>query len=141
MTNSTDQLLASKEQLDDLNIWLAEHSYLTTSEVTEHLSLSRDQVDNLPYELLPWTDVSSPDSKRRAKRFHPTDVLAYHAIRWHYDRAEDEGRLDEWLARRREQLAERRRRMIAAALRTGLNDEADSDSSPDITPTGGEQAA
>lgn len=141
MSNPIDNLLESAEQLKELNTWLANHSYLTIKKVAEHLSISRDQVDDLPEELLPWTDVSKPDSKRRAKRFRPTDVAAYHAVRWHYEQAKDEERLDEWLEARREQLADRRRRLMAASLGLRLDENTEGDSNPDITPTAEEQVA
>lgn len=141
MSNPIDKLLESAEKLKELNTWLANHSYLTISEVTEYLNISRDQVDALPYELLPWTDVSSPDSQRRSKRFRPTDVAAYHALRWHFEQAKDEARLDEWLEGRREQLANRRRRYMAAALGLRLDESTESERPPDITPSGEEQAA
>lgn len=141
MSNAIDNLLESAEKLKELNTWLANHSYLTISEVTEYLNISRDQVDALPYELLPWTDVSSPDSERRAKRFRPTDVAAYHALRWHYEQAKDEERLDEWLEARREQLADRRRRFMAASLGLRLDESTEGDSNPDITATAEVQVA
>lgn len=116
MSSAIQQLLDSREQLSKLSTWLADNSYLTVQEVADHLGISRDQVDGLPRELLPWTDVSSPGSKRRSKRFRPTDVAAYPAVRRSFEQAKEADEEDEWLAARREELANRDDRLIRTAL-------------------------
>lgn len=116
MSSAIQQLLDSREQLSKLSTWLADNSYMTIKEVAEHLSISRDQVDTLPRELLPWTNVSGPNAERRSKRFRPTDVAAYPAVRRSYESAKEAGEEDEWLAARREELANRDDRLIRTAL-------------------------
>lgn len=100
------RLLLQQKAIDELKERIGRESYLKLSEVCERLSFSRPKVEGIPYEVLPWSDYGFVGT-RSTRRYHPVDVLAVDAVLRAYHRAEQEGRLEMWLAERRELLAAR----------------------------------
>ena len=55
---------------------LARQEYMPVLEVAHRLNLSRDKVEEIPREILPYTDFGK---KRSLRRYHPADVQAIDA--------------------------------------------------------------
>lgn len=60
----------------DLKGRLAKQAYMSVPQVAERLNLSREKVEAIPTEILPFTDFGVGRSLRR---YHPADVLAVDA--------------------------------------------------------------
>lgn len=114
-TSTLDTFLADEKRLSDLGRWLAERSYLTVTRVADHLGCSRETVEGYAMELLPWLDLT-PNSKRRTRRYRPTDVLALDAVLRELMRARRLDREEEYLESRREYLRERDRALTNLAI-------------------------
>ena len=80
---------------------LARQEYMPVLEVAHRLNLSRDKVEEIPREILPYTDFGK---KRSLRRYHPADVQAIDARMRAWNSAKEEGRGEEYLAELREQL-------------------------------------
>jgi len=110
-TTPIDTFLADEERLSDLGRWLAERSYLTVMQVADHLGCSRETVEGYAEELLPWLDLT-PNSKRRTRRYRPSDVLALPAVLRGLTRAKRLDTEEEYLESRRRLLEKRDRTLM-----------------------------
>jgi hypothetical protein len=84
---------------------MATLSYLSVKQVMAYLNLSRQVVESLPIEILPYQDYGS--GSRALRRYHPADVEAagvrLRGWRW----AQQEGHGEEYLRKLRRELEER----------------------------------
>lgn len=83
---------------------LARQEYMKVTDVARRLNLSRDKVEAIPHEILPYTDFGT---NRSLRRYHPADVQAVDARMRAWNTAKDNGAGEEHLAELREQLAAR----------------------------------
>lgn len=113
--SAIDRFVQHREDLDKLGDWLARQSYWTLKKVADHLDASRKTVKKIPRPLLPWVDLTDTGS-RQTRRYRPTDVLAYPAVKRRYDKAKEAGEGGDFIARRREQLATRDDRLLSLAM-------------------------
>lgn len=102
---SQRRLLLEKKALDDLRERIGREAYLTVPEVQERLNLSRDKVEALPIEILPFADYGTPN--RSLKRYHPADVLAVDARIRAWRAAQQRGEGEAYLRELREELEAR----------------------------------
>lgn len=107
-------LIAEAGKIAALRERIRQTSYLTATEVRKHLHMSRDSLDGVPFEVLPW--VPGNGEKNVVRRYHPADVAAYPARARRWRDAMTNGRAREELAAMREELRERDERLIADAL-------------------------
>lgn len=107
------RLLLQQRALEALRERIASEHYLSVKEVCERLGLSRQVVESLPMEILPYEDYGS--GKRSLRRYHPADVLAAGARIRAWKRARERGEGEAYLRRLREELEERDRLAIQLA--------------------------
>ena len=107
------RLLLQQRALEALRERIASEHYLSVREVCERLGLSRQVVESLPMEILPYEDYGS--GKRSLRRYHPADVLAAGARLRAWKRARERGEGEAYLRRLREELEERDRLAIQLA--------------------------
>lgn len=107
------RLLLEQRALEALRERIASEHYLSVKEVCERLGLSRQVVESLPMEILPYEDYGS--GKRSLRRYHPADVLAAGARIRAWKRARERGEGEAYLRRLREELEERDRLAIQLA--------------------------
>lgn len=111
--NAQKRLLLQQRALEALRERIASEHYLSVKEVCERLGLSRQVVESLPMEILPYEDYGS--GKRSLRRYHPADVLAAGARIRAWKRARERGEGEAYLRRLREELEERDRLAIQLA--------------------------
>lgn len=87
---------------------------MSLDEVALHFAVARSTVDQMPLEVLPYSDLA-PAGKRQLKRYHPADVLAAPAHLREMRAEQQKGKLEEYLKRRRTELDERDRSVIELA--------------------------
>lgn len=107
------RLLLQQRALEALRERIGSEHYLSVKEVCERLGLSRQVVESLPMEILPYEDYGS--GKRSLRRYHPADVLAAGARIRAWKRARERGEGEAYLRRLREELEERDRLAIQLA--------------------------
>lgn len=107
------RLLLQQRALEALRERIASEHYLSVKEVCERLGLSRQVVESLPMEILPYEDYGS--GKRSLRRYHPADVLAAGARIRAWKRARERGEGEAYLRLLREELEERDRLAIQLA--------------------------
>lgn len=90
---------------------LVAESFLSVKEACGRLAVSRDKLEGLPFELLPYTDLGF--GKNQMRRYHPADVQAFPARARAYQAARSGGEGEAYLQRLREEREARE----AAALR------------------------
>jgi anion-transporting ArsA/GET3 family ATPase len=118
--NTAEQqvVVLQARKLARLREQMATLSYLSVKQVMAYLNLSRQVVESLPIEILPYQDYGS--GSRALRRYHPADVEAagvrIRGWRW----AQQEGHGEEYLRKLRHELEERDRGIFALAhLLTG----------------------
>ncbi len=84
---------------------MAKFSHLSVKQVMEYLNLSRQVVEDLPIEILPYQDFGS--GARALRRYHPVDVVAAGARIRAWRTAQQEGHGEEYLRKLRRELEER----------------------------------
>lgn len=93
---------------------VVEETYMKVTEVAKHFGVSRSTIEELPFELLPYADLT-PTSVYTTRRYSPADVLAYDArVRGYLD-AKAQARSEEYLRTLRTQLEEDAKAVIAFA--------------------------
>jgi hypothetical protein len=113
--NTAEQqvVVLQARKLARLREQMATISYLSVKQVMAYLNLSRQVVESLPIEILPYQDYGS--GSRALRRYHPADVEAagirLRAWRW----AQQEGHGEEYLRKLRHELEERDRGIFALA--------------------------
>lgn len=96
-----------RKALEQLRERIQSDSYMSVKDVQERLSMSREKVEGLPEEILPYVDLGS--GSRMMRRYHPADVYAVDARLRGWRRAQQDGRGEEYLGELREELEERDR--------------------------------
>lgn len=114
MALSERTLIAEQGKLAALRERIRQTTYMTAAEVRKHLHMSRDSLDVIPFEVLPW--VPGNGGKRVVRRYHPADVAAYPARARRWRAAMTKGTVVETLAAMRAELEERDAKLIADAL-------------------------
>lgn len=79
---------------------------MTVLEVAEYLGVTRSTVDQMPFAILPFADIS-PTHKRQHKRFDPRDVAALPARLRAWDQARRRGEGERFLKEAERALRER----------------------------------
>lgn len=78
-----ERLVLQQRAIDALRDRVVADSYMSVGAVCARLGLSRETVEALPIEILPFSDYGSPargdKPGRHLKRYHPADVLAVDA--------------------------------------------------------------
>lgn len=105
MNDEQTKLLLNQRALDALKERIAAESYLKIGDVMKRLNLSRQVVEALPVEVLPFANYSQGD--RRLRRYHPADVLACDAKLRQWERAKQRGEGEAYLTKLRGELEER----------------------------------
>jgi hypothetical protein len=103
-----------EQSLDRMPGRVANYRMLALEEVALHFGVARSTVDQMPMEVLPFADLA-PAGKRQLKRYHPSDVLAAPAYLRALRAAQQDGSVEKFLSRRREELEARDRLMIETA--------------------------
>lgn len=80
---------------------LARQAYMSVREVAKRLHLSREKVEAIPAEVLPYVDLGV---NRALRRYHPADVLALDARMRAWKTAQTDGRGEAYLAELRGEL-------------------------------------
>ena len=80
---------------------LARQAYMSVREVAKRLHLSREKVEAIPAEVLPYVDLGV---NRALRRYHPADVLALDARMRAWKAAQADGRGEAYLAELRGEL-------------------------------------
>lgn len=107
------RMLLQQRAIEALRERIASESYLSVREVCERLGLSRQVVEALPLEVLPYEDYGT--GSRSLRRYHPADVLAAGARMRAWRRARERGEGEAYLRRLREELEERDRAAVRLA--------------------------
>lgn len=108
------RIIAEGKKLDALRERIRATKYLTASEVREHLHMSRDSLDSVPFEVLPW--VPGNGAARVVRRYHPADVAAYPARARRWRDGIDAGAEAETLKEMRDNIEARDARLISDSL-------------------------
>lgn len=111
---SEKRLIEEARKIAALRERIQATTYLTASEVRTHLHMSRDSLDVIPFEVLPWFPGNG--QKRVVRRYHPADVAAYPARARRWRDAIDAGKEAEVLREMKQELDERDERLMADAL-------------------------
>lgn len=105
-TLETQKRLALEQKaIQKLRERISREAYMSVPELMEVLNLSREKIEALPVEVLPYADHGS--GRRALRRYHPADVLALDAVMRQWKRAQDEQREEAFLSERREVLEAR----------------------------------
>lgn len=120
MATAIERFVTQREQLEKLGDWMANHSMWSLQETADYLNSTPKTVKKIPRELLPWHDLTDTE-ERTTRRYRQTDVFAYSAVKRAYGRAKDRGEGEEFLAKRRRQLAERDERLMSLAIDQSLD--------------------
>lgn len=96
----------------ELKSRLTAESFLAVKDAAARLGISRDKLEIIPYDVLPYVDLGF--GKKSMKRYHPADVLAFPARARAYQAARSMGEGDVYL----EGLRTDRDARDAAAIRT-----------------------
>lgn len=107
------RLLLHQRAIEALRERIATEHYLSVRDVCARLRLSRQVVEALPIEILPYEDYGS--GARALRRYHPADVLAAGARMRAWKRARERGEGESYLRRLREELDERDRAAMQLA--------------------------
>lgn len=91
--------------LRELKDRLVQESYLSVIETAKRLGISREKLESLPFELLPYTDIGF--GQKSMKRYHPADVQAFPARARAYQAARSRGEGEVYLAELRTDREER----------------------------------
>src|SRR5690625_6448786 len=83
------RMLLQQRAIEALRERIASESYLSVREVCERLGLSRQVIEALPLEVLPYEDYGT--GSRSLRRYHPADVLAAGARMRAWRRARERG--------------------------------------------------
>lgn len=111
------RLHLEKKALEALKERIGKESYLSVLEVAKRLNFSRDKVEAIPFEILPYSDYGT--TGRSQRRYHPADVLAVDAVLRAYARARERHEGEAFMAERRVMLEERDR--IALSITADLS--------------------
>lgn len=87
--------------IEQLKERIGRSSYMKVSEVAKRLNLSREKVEAIPREVLPYTDYGI---ERSLRRYHPADVLAVDARMRAWKDAQARGEGEAYLQGLREEL-------------------------------------
>ena len=107
------RLLLEERAIKELKERIGRETYLSVTEVCERLGMSREKVETLEVEILPYVDYGTP--KKAMRRYHPADVAALDAVQRAYKRAEQRGEAEAFLRERRELLEARDLAALAMA--------------------------
>lgn len=88
----------------DLKERLAKQAYMSVPQVAERLNLSREKVEAIPFEILPFADFGVGRSLRR---YHPADVLAVDARIRGWKEAQANGQGEAYLQELKDELQTR----------------------------------
>lgn len=110
-----ERLILQQRAIEALRARITAESYMSVRQVMKRLNLSREKVEELPEEILPYVDHGSPT--RRLRRYHPADVLAADARIRAWRRAQQRGEGEAYLAKLRAELEERDRKAMELAQR------------------------
>lgn len=101
MSTVADQrrLHLEKRAIEELRERISRDAYLSVEEVRAVRNLSREKIESLPIEVLPYADHGS--GERALRRYHPADVLALDAVLRAWKRAQDHGEEEAFLRDRR----------------------------------------
>lgn len=98
--------------VESLKARLAKQAYMSVPQVAERLNLSREKVEAIPPEILPFTDFGIGRSLRR---YHPADVLAVDARMRAWKQAQAIGEGEAYLSELRDELNARDTAALQAA--------------------------
>lgn len=107
------RILLERRAIEALKARIARESYLSVREVSERLNLSREKVEGLPMEVLPYADHGS--GPRAYRRYHPADVMAVDARLRAWKAAQARGAGEAYLRELRAELEARDAAAIEAA--------------------------
>lgn len=110
------RMIVEARKIAALRERIRDTKYLTATEVREHLHMSRDGLDDVPPEVLPYAPGNG--KLKVVRRYHPADVAAYPARARRWREAITQGREVAVLSEMRAELEARDARLIAEALET-----------------------
>lgn len=111
------RLLLERKAIDELKARIARDAYMSIKDVQDRLGLSREKVEAMPVELLPYVDFGLGD--RSLKRYHPADVLALDARMRAWQAAQARGEGEALLSTYREELQARDAAAVQVAREMG----------------------
>lgn len=104
--NEHERLMLEQRAIDALKERIVSQSYMSVQEVARHFGVSRSLIEDLPEEVLPYTDLGR-GAVRSRRRYHPADVMAADALIRRWRRAQQQGCEREFLAEMRARLEAR----------------------------------
>lgn len=110
------RLMLQQRKLELVRRKVAGQAYLTVRDIQTRLGLSRETVEALPLELLPFVDLGL--RKKSMRRYHPDDVMALDARFRAWQAARSRGQGEAYLSRLKEELRERDRETLDRSRRT-----------------------
>jgi hypothetical protein len=114
-TLSTDERLALQQaRLRAMRERVVQETYLKVTEVAKHFGVARSTIEDLPIEVLPYTDMR-PFSEKAYRRYSPAEVMAAGVRIRRYLKAKAEGRGEAYLRELREERAAEDEAILAFA--------------------------
>ncbi len=100
--NQEERLILQQRRLKAMRDRVVEETYLKVTEVARHFGVARSTVEDLPQEILAYTDMR-PFSEKSYRRYSPAEVLAAEVRIRRYLKAKAEGEGEAYLQKLREE--------------------------------------
>lgn len=100
--NDQERLLLEQRAVEALKKRIAGETFLTINDVRDRMKLSRQVIEGLPMEILPFVPYGS--KARTYRRYHPADVLAAEGRLRAWNRAKTKGEGEAYLRKLRDEL-------------------------------------